>query len=69
MNSLMRGCVDDFVFVGVYLSGHKIFVQTHSISGKLTFYIIGMEPEDFVIVLKFQNSCHELNHFGWDPQQ
>ena len=69
MNSLMIGCVDDFVFVEVYLFRHKIFFQTRSISGKLTLNIISMEPEDFVIVLKFQNSSHGLNHFGWDHQQ
>ena len=69
MNSLMVGCVDDFVLVEVYLFRHKMFFQTHSISGKLIFNIISMEPEDFVIVLQIQNSCHGLNHFGWDHQQ
>ena len=66
MNSLMIGCVADFVSVGVYLFRHKIFFQTRSISGKLTFYII-MELEDLVIVLNFQNPCHGLNHFWLGP--
>ena len=54
MSSLMIGCMDDFVFVEVYLFRNKICFQTRPISGKLTFNIISMEPVDFAIVLKFR---------------
>ena len=65
MNSLMIGCVADFVSVRLYLFRYNFF-QTCSISGKLKFYII-VDLEDFVIVLNFQNPCHGLNHFWLGP--
>ena len=66
MNSLMIGCVADFVFVGLYLFRHKILFSDmfHKWQIDILYYYGTRRLRHCP---KFQNPCHGLNHFWLGP--